>query len=323
MNVTLTFSVFFGPLAIGLLVGCGSMKNYEFSQINERIEWDQYKLHQLQNNLSEINTERARLGDFLDYANSPAGKKYYTNAQCRLPAPARIAVASNPVEPCVTHIGQSQSVDCQTNGNCGDVAGALDSNQQPILSRASHSDECTKPYVEAGFAERSDEMVTVIAGALCVAGPGKLPLWARVPSPGKVLIEGAMRLTRSFACARTVTRLGPSINNKVSCAGKSTSTCGEKFTDLKSDDSVRLHSAQQYTSDNLAELNYCKSIAVGFPGLDRFAAQDRWAALDNRAEEIITDIELTQNAIRDAQAQKVSVKAKHKAYQEYTPTDPG
>lgn len=320
MNVTLTFNVFFGPLAIGLLVGCGSMKNHEFSQIEEKIDLQQYALHHLQNTLSAIDAEQERLGEFLSYVNSPTGEIFFTNARCRLPAAPR--TTSMPEDACETYLGNTPALDCEAIGNCGEVSGTVDSNNQPVLYNDLRAKDCSVQNKAATLADQPDEVVTMITGMLCVAGPGKLPLWARIPTPGKVIVEGAMRLTRSFACARTVNSLSPVIDNRLSCIGKSPSpsACSENLTRWKNNEIARLQTIQQ---NNKQELDRCESIANSFPGLNRYAAQDNWAALESRAIAITADIDRTKSAILDSQAHRISVNARHKSQQEYTPPDPG
>ena len=258
MNVTLTFNVFFGPLAIALLAGCGSMKNYEFSQIDQTIEREQYNLHRLQNNLAKIDKEQERLGEFLDYANSPVGELYHHNAQCRSPALALTA------------------------------------------STPQSTEACAVPNNEAPIANIPDELVTAIAGVLCVAGHGKAPGWPRIPIPATRLLSGAMKIVRGLACVKTANKLKPTHVVKESCVSDNTYARNEKHNQWEHNEKLRKQMTELAARENKAELKRCESIVNKFPGLNRRTALHNWIALENRALEINSNIEKSQQAILDA-----------------------
>jgi len=101
-----------------------------------------------------------------------------------------------PVDACNTTTESTSGLECEAAENCSVVTGAVDSNNQPILYNDSSVKDCHVLETPATASAQPDQVATIIAGMLCVAGPGKLPLWARIPTPGKVIIEGALRLSR-------------------------------------------------------------------------------------------------------------------------------
>lgn len=292
MNVTLTFNVLFGLIAIEMLVGCGSMRNFEFSQIDDKIAVEQNRLRTLEYTLSEINRNKYRLTQFLNYTSSPAGRSVFHNARCNTPVV--------PIRPAsVMHAGACDSKvqgEELYGGICSDDESSL-LNHQLILK--------------------------AITGALCTVGPGKLPKWARIPGLGKLAVSGAMVVARGVACASTFNRYREHIDSHSDCMGNSTLVCTETSSRWQNNEIKYLRLIQQEARESAEALRRCETFIAKYPGLDRISANNRFTALDIRAQEVASKIAAVNETILTAQRLKVSVEAAYQGYQEYSPLDPG
>ncbi|OED42841.1 hypothetical protein AB833_05060 [Chromatiales bacterium (ex Bugula neritina AB1)] len=282
MNVTLTFNVFFGPLAVAALVGCGPMKHYDFNQIDKKIDLEQRKLFKLELTLSEIDAEKSRLVEFLNYANSPSGRQYYLNAQCKSALPAAIPYTITPTEKCEARVRTTEQ-----GGECAiKVRDGTQLNGSVTLEEA-------------------------LTGIVCFTAPATLPKWLRFPSPAKVAIRGATILTRSVTCASTYSNMKQRVAYANNHNDGHNGDCEAEFLRCKTNEIAHRNQIALESKISRIEFQRCESITNRFPGLSRRHAQNRIYALDSRAIEVGSDIQHAQTAIHDAQALKITAKFKN------------
>lgn len=322
MNVSLTFRAVFASIAIGLLIGCGSMKHYEFSRIDQTIELETNNLISLQNNLMENRTEWEKLSEYLNYVKSAPGKQLQPNGQCSVPISLISTPTPMPVHACETQKQREQLMGekCNVVNNCDVVNGAVALNKLPISASYVLTTGCAASKTNKFLLENPEPIVDAITSTFCTVGLGKTPKWIKIPGPGKFAVNGALMVIRGVACNNTVNRFKHRIDNQHSCMVKAASDCNNAFLEWQGKEKTRLKLAQQGIQD---ELERCESITKRFSGLNPQTAQNKATSLEKHAKQIIANIEKAYRAVLDAHAIKHSAERELLIEQTYVPADPG